>query len=222
VTERRITPEILDSLPSDHPDAVSARRELRGLNGLMGNFRWISRVIRRELPVDGEVLEIGAGDGALGLKLMAQIPGLEKRLTGLDRVTRPTAWPDAARWIEGDLWSAEGESAVRRATVVIANLVLHHFPNADLERLGSQFDAARLVVINEPARREFHCWQGKLIAPFLNHVTRHDLPVSVRAGFIGHELSRFLALDSPRWECRHTTTFFGAYRLAARRSNPRE
>ena len=199
----------------------TSRRELRRLNALMGNFRWIARVIRRRLPGDGEVLEIGAGDGGLGLGLMAEVPALASRYAGLDRAPRPPRWPATATWHQADLWSAAGESAVRGAVVIIANLILHHFSNEDLERLGSQFDRARLLVFNEPVRRPLHLWQGKLIAPFLNRVTRHDLPVSVRAGFVGDELAQVLALDPRRWEWTHTTTFTGGYRFVARSPNAR-
>jgi hypothetical protein len=38
---RQVLPEILDHLPADDPEAIGSRRDLRRINFLMGNKRWI-------------------------------------------------------------------------------------------------------------------------------------------------------------------------------------
>ena len=217
--DRQVSPEILDSLPPDDPDAVASRRELRRLNAIMGNFHWVSSVLRRHRLGEGIVLEIGAGDGGLGRFLFEKIPELQKKFVGLDRMPRPIDWPPSSRWHQVDLWSASGEALVRQASVIIANLVLHHFADDDLRHLGTLFNHARVLLINEPARRRLHLWQGAVISPFLNRVTRHDLPVSVRAGFRNDELARTLGLDPKQWRSVHSKTFLGACRLVAKRES---
>jgi hypothetical protein len=103
--------------------------------------------------------------------------------------------------------------------VVVANLVLHHFTDEQLVRIGERLpDAARLLVFNEPARRRRHIWQTFLLPLTGAHaVTRHDAPVSVCAGFAADELAGVLGLDAKRWLWETHLTLWGAYRLVARR-----
>ncbi|MGI8601479.1 MAG: methyltransferase domain-containing protein [Verrucomicrobiales bacterium] len=209
---RIVVPEILDALPVDDPEAIASRRQLRCLNALMGNFRWIARTLKQALPDKGPIVEIGAGDGQLACLLAEKVPSLRRRYTALDLAPRPAKWPANLIWLEANLWSREGEEAIRSARVVIANLVLHHFTDAELLRLGTCFKSAALLIFNETARRSLHLWQGRTIAWLLNRVTRHDLPVSVRAGFREHELPALLGLSAERWRWQTHATFLGAYR----------
>ena len=70
---RRVQPEILDSLPPDHPDAVHNRRDLRFFNALMGNYRWMAKVLGANLRPRDRILELGAGEGDLGRYLQRRI-----------------------------------------------------------------------------------------------------------------------------------------------------
>ena len=45
--KREVEPEILDGLPAGHPDAIRSRRDLRLVNALMGNQRWILKQLHR-------------------------------------------------------------------------------------------------------------------------------------------------------------------------------
>ena len=38
---RVVIPELLDHLPADEPEALRSRRDLRRVNWLMGNERWL-------------------------------------------------------------------------------------------------------------------------------------------------------------------------------------
>ncbi len=218
---RVVAPEILDSLPAHDPDAVAARRDLRLINALMGNHRFVRRALAAHDPRHGTVLELGAGDGSLCRHLLAKFPALSGRLAALDLAPAPADWPrHAASWHQCDLFSPAGRTVVERATVVLANLFLHHFDAAPLARLGSLLGGARVLIFAEPARRSRHLWQGALLAVLArqNRVTRHDLPASVRAGFLRGELPAMLGLSSTSWTLRDSLTPLGAYRLTAVRN----
>jgi hypothetical protein len=211
---RTVLPEILDTLPPGHPDAVASRRDLRRLNWIMGNHRWLAAQLAARHR-GGRVVELGAGDGSLGRMLFHRQPGLVDRWTGLDLIAPPPEWP--AGWMQTDLFSPEGSAVVAAAETVVANLFLHHFENGALARLGTQLKHSRLLLFCEPARRRRHQWQGRLLAPFLNRVTRHDLKVSVAAGFLGGELPEALGLRPVEWRWTVRTGFRGSLRFAAER-----
>ena len=73
-----------------------------------------------------------------------------------------------------------------------ANLFLHHFPEAQLaELLRAAARLARVFIAVEPRRSARVLFFSRLLGLIgCNQVTRHDAPISVRAGFAGHELSR--------------------------------
>lgn len=211
--KRIVEPEILDSLPSDDPAAVESRRDLRLINWFMGNTRWLKRTLEKELRSEDRLVELGAGGGELGRALQWR-----GNFTALDFAPRPANWPEPFQWVSGDFF-VEGERALKSATVVTAGLVLHHFENDGLRKLGAFVSEARLLVVCEPARRKRHILQGFLLRLLgINWVTRHDLPVSVRAGFLKGELPNFLGLDTRKWTWKEEMTIFGAYRLVARRA----
>ena len=206
---RKLQPEILDSLAPDNPEARRSRRDLRVVNRIMGNFRWFARV----LPGlgGGQVLEIGAGTGELGLHLARRGIAID----GLDRQPRPASWPAARAWHHADLRSFGGYA---NYDTVIANLVLHHLTEAELAEFGRRLDGrVRLILASEPARRRR--WEvifGLLSPAFgASRVTRHDARASIGAGFLGAELPAALGLDGGRWIVRCAESAAGAYRLVA-------
>jgi hypothetical protein len=76
----------------------------------------------------------------------------------------------------------------------------------------------RLILAAEPARYFIHQISGWLFSNLtrLNHVTRYDMQVSIRAGFRGDELPKALGLGSEwRWRCQSRP--FGAIRIIIRR-----
>lgn len=216
---RSIQPEILDSLPHDHPDAIRSRRDLRLINFLMGSTRWFSRTLRRIIIPGDSIIEIGAGTGELGCAL-APILG-RVRYAGLDLWPRPVDWPQDWRWWQTDLLDFQHYQDV---TVVVGNLILHHFTDTELAGLGRLIQRnARAIVFSEPARRSLHLWQLRLLAPFgLSAVCRHDGRVSIQAGFRADELPSALRLDRRQWRWRVTTGFRGYYRMVAVRRNDLE
>ena len=208
---RTLQPELLDSLPTDHPDARHSRRDLRLINRLMGNHRWFARTLPPLVRAGECVLELGAGTGELALRLSAQnIP-----VDGLDFVTCPEKWPRACAWHTADLRSFTGYASY---PAVIANLILHHLSEAELASLGATLARTpRVILASEPTRSRRSQHLFALLSPLLraNHVTRHDAHVSIAAGFRDAELPRSLGLDPAHWDCRCSTTALGAYRLIA-------
>ena len=210
---RTLQPELLDSLPPDHPDARHSRRDLRLINSVMGNHRWLARTLPPLLRPGERALELGAGTGELGRRLAARGAAVD----GLDFAPRPPDWPAARAWHVGDLRDFDGYG---RYAAVIANLLLHHLTEAELAELGAKLArTARIIVASEPARSRRSQWLFAAIAPWFraNRVTLHDAHVSIAAGFAGDELPRALGLAPEAWECRCTTTALGAYRMVALR-----
>lgn len=200
--QRAVRPELLDSLPHDHPEALQNRQELRTINALMGNHRWLERQARRRLPAGTKALEIGAGSGELARRLRrSQSP---VQLDGLDLCPAPSDWDAGRRWWREDLTQFDGYAAY---DAVFANLILHQFDNQTLTEIGRRIRAtARFLFASEPARRRRHIAQFKAVAAVgkMGKVSRHDGVVSIRAGFLGEELPHLLGLDREtwKWECR--------------------
>jgi 2-polyprenyl-3-methyl-5-hydroxy-6-metoxy-1,4-benzoquinol methylase len=211
---RRVEPEILDSLECDHPDARASRRDLRRINSIMGNHRWLARRIHRSRrQPDWRILELGAGDGTLGRRLVTRGIVEARHLMAMDLAPQPADWPADARWIQRDVLAGD----MPDAEIVVANLFLHHFETAELRKLGSLLPpTCRYLLASEPTRRRLHLWQSNFLSLLpINRVTRHDMPVSIRAGFLGEELGEALGVQN--WKILASTTFFGAYRFEAHR-----
>lgn len=214
--QRIVEPEILDALPEQDPAAIHNRRDMRIINALMGNFTWFARTLveSRFLDPGAPPLELGAGRGDLALflkkKLGAALPGY----TALDLASQPEAWPVDWTWLKQDLLDYQASA---QSCGILGNLILHQFEDDALARLGERFDRdARWLLFCEPARRQLHIHQLRLGAVLnFGEVTRHDGPVSIRAGFLDYELPKLLRLDTTRWEWRCSTTFLGAYRMIA-------
>lgn len=209
--QRTLQPELLDSLPHDHPDALHNRRDLRLINAITGNHRWLVRTLRRELRPYERALELGAGVGELGCRLARA----DVSLDGLDIWPRPAAWPTSCGWHREDLRTF---ADYHRFPAIVGNLIFHQFTDAELAALGARLrDAARVIVACEPVRRRSSQLLYRAVAPVLgaNHVSLHDGHVSIAAGFRGDELPRVLGLDPARWDVTSTHTLLGMYRMCA-------
>ena len=218
---RVVQPELLDSLPSEAPEAVASRRDLRRINWFMGNGRLIGRELfrRRHLPGSsaprGEttLAELGAGDGTMLLKILrSQARDWHGgRIFLVDRqpvVTSETL--DGFRRLgwQVDIVADDVFTWLRNAPMtdmMMTNLFLHHFETSALgELLRLVGERTRAFVACEPRRSAFAllgCRMLRLIG--CNHVTRHDALVSVRAGFKGAELGElFRSGTKTAWTIR--------------------
>lgn len=215
--ERVLQAEILDSLPPGDAAARHSRRDLRLLNRLVGNHRWLVRTLTRHLQPGERVLEIGAGTGELGRALATRGIAAD----GLDRLPCPPGWPASRVWHQADLREFDGYDDYQ---AVVANLVLHHFTAGELAALGERLRRGpRLVLAAEPGRLRRSRSLFALLAPLFgaHAVTLHDGRASIAAGFVGDELPRALGLQDPAWSLRCRLTLVGVYHLVAvRRHRP--
>lgn len=214
--QRTVQPELLDQLPHDDTEAIASRRDLRTINALMGNFRWIESILRDgRLHPDNRCLELGAGDGSLARRLIPFLP--LGSYHALDIAPEPHDWPTDGNWLRHDCLSFDD---YRGYSHVIANLFLHHLEKLQLHQLGERLNASPIqtIIACEPCRRSAHKWQlraGRWIG--FNRVTLNDGCISVDAGFRNDELPRLLQLSPRDWQWTIQETFMGAYRMCAAR-----
>jgi O-methyltransferase domain len=209
--DRLITREILDHLPSSDARAERARRDLRTINALMGNVRWIRQALgdvmrKSALSEPPRLVELGAGDGRLCRRVVGWFPAAS--ITALDLAARPRDLPKEIAWWQGDLLDnlphCEGEC-------IFGVMILHHFRDDRLARIGEIASRYRVLCFCEPWRARFPHLLGLLIRPLCGDVTRHDLHASIDAGFVPGELPR--ALDLKNWTIRESIDWRGSLRL---------
>ncbi|MFM7181361.1 MAG: hypothetical protein ACKO2G_07860 [Verrucomicrobiales bacterium] len=214
MTTRNPQPEILDHLPPDHPDAVASRRDLRFINTLMGNDRWLRTRLMKHLRPGMKIVELGAGDGSFARSLQSHLSrDFSIHFTAIDLAPRPPDWPDDPRfeWRQENIFHSD---ALADADGVMVCLMLHHFDDRTLSILGARLTNARFFLAREPARQSL--WMRFLLYPFrLNPVTKHDMKISIEAGFLGSELADTLGLRQPEWNISTRETPLNAHQFEA-------
>jgi hypothetical protein len=221
---RVVTAERLDGLAAADPDAMRSRRDLQRVHRAMGTRTIVLRGLKAMTARHSEtqplrILEIGAGDGSLMLGVAQALSpnwsGVE--LTLLDRqalvdpntITRFRGLGWAVTEKVGDVldWAAESAHLPVGAAgapwdLIVSNLFLHHFEGPQL--------ASILKAIAQKSRRFFACeprrdWltlAASHMVGFIgvNHVTREDSVISVRAGFNGDELGTLWPQHGGPWQ----------------------
>lgn len=208
--DRLVIPEILDSLPHSDPEAKRSRRDLRLVNFFMGNYRWLRhRMLASEVT---KWVELGAGEGRLASAFGSDAGRL--LVQGVDFAPRPEDWPETWNWSQGDLFEALAEPS-EKAEGCAASLFIHHFEKSDLLRIGDLANERFVkILFSEPARFRVFRILAYLLFPFVNRVTRHDMQISIGAGFRGGELAGALGL-SDDWEIKESVHWFGGFRFEA-------
>ena len=239
-SRRSVRPEILDELAPADARAIRSRRDLRRVNRVMGSCGILSRVMRRTLASSSRhdpprILELGAGDGSLALRLAARLapawPAAE--LTLLDRqrlIPEATGIAFAhlgwtLRLLHVDVLEWARAPTQRQLTgrwdVILANLFLHHF-EADALRvlLSAAADRCDAFIACEP-RRSLPALLGSRLLPALavSRDTLHDAVVSVRAGFRGKELSDLWPASGAAWVVEERPAGLFSHLFAAARGN---
>jgi hypothetical protein len=227
--KRTVEPELLDELPVDDPRAVRSRRDLQMLNGLMLHASIFHAALTREVKQPPHVVaEIGAGDGTLALKLAKRMHTLwpavhlilvdQQNLVSNDtlKAFRQLGW--FAEVVVADVF--EWMASVQNVDVVLANLFLHHFTDERLRELFCLISERTKCLVACETRRD---WPSMIVCRYLglvgcNSVTRHDALASVRAGFIGTELSALWPARSG-WESSERAAFISTHLFIARRTN---
>ena len=184
--ERLLEPELLDQLDPTDPEAVRSRRDLVWINRLMATEGWILSQLGKLVESTDTVIELGAGEGLLLSKVQRGFPKL--RCLGYDLTPRPAELPGEIEWVSGDFMGKLDSMPLGDRTVVLANLILHHFDAADLERMREVFGQAGALLLVEPDRSKLSLWLERCILPFVGPVTRSDMMTSIRAGFAKGEL----------------------------------
>ena len=202
--QRLVESELLDELSVEDPRAIRSRKDLQRLNALMGNPRIMAGALRSALQGKSarSIVDLGAGDGRLMLEVARQLSpdwkgthlALLDRQINLSAATRNEF--DALGWhVEGlkaDVLEWLMQPAAEKPDALVANLFLHHFRDAQLAELFRLAAArTRLFIAAEPRR---WAW-SRAFSPLFwligcGPVTRHDAPVSIRAGFACRELSQ--------------------------------
>jgi hypothetical protein len=199
---RQLQPEILDHLAPDDPRAIQARRDLRKVNAFMGHAGLVTRALRGQRPMPRRIVELGAGDGSLLLRVATRLGRAQAGVRAMlvDRAptisARTRADFRALGWDvvtdETDVFDWLMRPAPEQADMMLANLFLHHFDEGELSTLFAAIARQTSCFIACEPRRSRTALAGASLLFLLgcNDVTRHDADVSVRAGFRDAELSQ--------------------------------
>jgi SAM-dependent methyltransferase len=227
---RTLQSELLDDLPADHSGAIHSRRDLRRLNTLMGHAGILTNSLKKVFPKNppSRILEIGAGDGELLLRVAGQFSpkwndvdvtfvDLQNLLTD-EAKAKYAALCWTVRSIEADIFQWLNRNAPEKIDVIVGNLVLHHFTDAQLSTLFSTAaKRADALIAVEPRRSSWPLfWTQWLSLIGCNAVTCHDAQISVRAGFTDRELSALWPKDG-NWELTERRAGLFSHLFVARR-----
>lgn len=120
--------------------------------------------------------------------------------------------------VKGDIFQWLNDTAGEKTDVIIGNLVLHHFSDAQLTTLfAAAAKKSSAFIAVEPRRSRWPLFCTNYLS-FIgcNPITCHDAPVSVRAGFIGRELSALWPADG-QWELVERRAGLFSHLFVARR-----
>jgi len=227
---RQVTPEWLDALPAHDPRAAQSRRDIERLNAWMKHDRILAAALAAAIPdpQTPRLVELGAGGGGSLLRVARRLRGrwthAEATLVDCAAVfeQRSRAEFAALGWrvhaVTNDALAWLREASAAEAEIVVTNLFLHQFATEQVREFF--FHAARLarvVVAVEPRRGLVPLLFSQLVGLIgCGPVTRHDAPVSVRAGFTGGELTA-LWPDRGNWQLTERRAGLFSHRFVARR-----
>jgi hypothetical protein len=228
--DRLVEAEWLDALAPGDPAAVGSRRDLRWLNTCMGNARVVARALRevcRERAPD-VLVELGAGDGWFLWRVLRGVGPVTKKTQVVLVDRQATVTPQARNAFRRSGWRIEVAQADafdwlqgctdQSRRVIIANLFLHHFTDAQIAELfRSIAGRAHALVAVEPRRSIGSLVSSRLVGLIgCNRITQHDAPASVCAGFAGSELSSLWPADK-QWRSEERPVGLFSHLFVARR-----
>jgi len=200
---RTVEPEWLDELPPEDARAARSRDDLKRINVLMGHVHFMERLWRKA-KVSNEtcrIVELGAGDGSFLLRVARRLAPQVNRMSValVDRqnlVKRRTRHEFATfGWdvecVRADVFDWLSDARTEPGTGMMANLFLHHFEEEELRTLFRHISVqSNFFAACEPRRAPLALSASRLLGVIgCNSVSRHDAPISVRAGFRDRELS---------------------------------
>jgi len=168
----------------------------RWLGGVSGCLHLLNRYFSRRNPGHARVLDVGAGDSRLAAHLQTELArrnrsveflALDRRLSHLQNGSDANGKLLRVVADVANLPFAEGS-----INVVISNLFLHHFSEAEavelLQRLAGI--ASDAVLINDLERHPLPYFFIRVAWPFArSRLTRHDGAASVRQAYTKAELA---------------------------------
>lgn len=207
--ERIVKPEILDSLEASDAAAIRSRKDLRLINWFMRGESWILEKLG-EFENPKKIVEIGAGEGILAAKIKAKFPSSE--VIAIDLQSKPETADSSITWLTDDVLNS---NCYDSDTIVVANLFIHHLTDDQLWDLGEKIADCRGLIVSEPHRYWFSKLIGYPLFPVVNYVTRHDMIVSIEAGFRFGEIPGLLDVNW-HWDERSS---LGGIRSIGRRTS---
>jgi len=227
---RSLQDELVDELPADDPGAIRTRRDLVRINTLMGHTGILTRAFRalslKRTPPS--IVEIGAGDGRVLYRVARRLGPMWREtdvtFVDLQDLLRDDTKADFAalewqvRAAKGDVFQWMSDTGNQKMDIILGNLVLHHFSEAQLSELFSMAAAkADAFIALEPRRGSWPLFCARLLSWIgCDPVTCHDAPISVQAGFTGRELSN-LWPDDGQWELTECNAGLFSHLFIARR-----
>jgi hypothetical protein len=244
---RIVAAETLDGLAKDHPAAMRSRRDLRRVHRAMGTRAIVLRALRAltdSRPAGApplRILELGAGDGSLMLRIACALQGTWPKvdLTLLDRqdlVSSATVaryaelgWSAAPLVMDVFDWAASDPArrpeceGSARWDAVVANLFLHHFEGPQLASLLAAIESrTEYFFACEPRRSQLALAASHLIGAIgANAVTRQDAVLSVHAGFRDLEISALWPGRKTNWMLNEYSAGLFSHCFSARRIDPK-
>jgi len=190
----------MDDLEFKGDELIESFRFIRMVNLLGGGQRAVLNGLRQTLkgwprgrPV--EILDVGCGIGDLGIAMArwARQHGLSMRYQGLDQsehtleLARRHTRSFGFEFLRGDLFSPD----LPAADIIVASMVLHHFPDAEVVRaLRNLAGKARRGLIVNDLERAHPAWLAAWVLTLpLSGRSRADALVSVEKGFTVAEMA---------------------------------
>ncbi len=201
---RSIEPELADQIPGDDPSARRFRRDLSRLNALAMTDRAMARALLKHSGdvVPSDLVDLGAGDGTFMLRVAQRLAPRWRDVTVKLVDQQDIVSTDVRNSFAALRWNIETVTAdvfeflqkmQSKVDIITANGFLHHFTAEHLSRLlGLAARRTKLFVACEPRRTHF----AREVSRFVwllgcGDVIRHDVVASIRAGFVGMEISAF-------------------------------
>jgi hypothetical protein len=237
---RRIAPEALDHLAPGDPTAQRARRDLMRVHRAMGSAGIVARgwralwAPRPERAGTLNVLELGAGDGTLLLRVAHELgsdwPPVELSLMDRqDSISNATldgyeraGWHAEVEAMDVMDWAAPGMPSPRW-DLITTSLFLHHFDDAQLQTLLTAIAARTDRFFALEPRRAWPALAGSHLVGALgaNAVTRQDAVLSVHAGFRDHEIAALWPTAGVSWQTQEGSAGLFSHVFSAWRKGTR-
>lgn len=223
---RVLTTEILDILPPEDPRAARSRRDLMLINAMMCQSTIMAGALSA-FSAPKLIVDLGGGDGRLMLKVARRLAERWPGVTLMVADRRPVVSVETRACFARLGWRCESLTGdvletlpLVRPDIITANLFLHHLGDAGLAQLLALVARqAKGFVACEPRRSSFALLGARMVfALGANDVTRHDAVASVRAGFLGRELSG-LWPAGPNWQLGEHGVFPFTHLFHARASS---